>query len=85
MIRVPAGPATSVRLVLVDLASMLFGIPFRQAGLIWSFAPVLVPLRLPVVPLAGQLIHGDLNHLRPVAGRGRTKQRPRRSSMLSNW
>jgi hypothetical protein len=29
-----------------------------------------VPLRLPVVPLAGQLIDGDLDHLRPVAGEG---------------
>ena len=50
--------------------SVLFGMPFRQDGLIWSFAPALLPLPLPVVPLAGQLIHGDLNHLRPVAGEG---------------
>ncbi len=68
---VTSGPgATPIQLVLVDLASVLFGMPLRQAGLIWSFAPALVPLRLPVVPLAGQLIDGDLDHLRPVAGEG---------------
>ena len=62
--------ATAIPLVLVDLASVLFGMPFRQAGLIWSFAPALLPLPLPVVPLAGQLLHRDLNHLRPMAGEG---------------
>ena len=52
--------ATPIRLVLVDLASVLFGLPLRQAGLLWSLAPALVPLRLPLVPLASQLIDGDL-------------------------
>lgn len=64
-------PATSpFRLVLVDLVSVLFGMPLRQAGLIWSFAPVLVTRWSTLVPQTGQLIHGDLNHLGAMAGEG---------------
>lgn len=55
---------------MVDLVSVLFGMPLRQAGLIWSFAPVLVPQWSAVVPQAGQLIHGDFNHLGTMAGEG---------------
>jgi len=54
----------------VDLISMLFGVPLRQAGLIWSFAPVLVPLPSVFVAQTGQLFDGHLNHLRTVAGEG---------------
>ena len=49
---------------------MLFGVPLRQAGLIWSFAPVLVPLPSVFVAQTGQLFDGHLNHLRTVAGEG---------------
>ncbi|MFM7229848.1 MAG: hypothetical protein ACKO2F_09455 [Cyanobacteriota bacterium] len=62
--------ACSFRLVLVDLVSVLFGMPLRQAGLIWSFVPVLVPQWSAVVPQAGQLIHGDFNYLGTMAGEG---------------
>lgn len=62
--------STAIPLVLMDLASALFGMPFRQAGLIWSFAPVLVPLPSAFVAQTGQLFDGHLNHLRTVAGEG---------------
>jgi len=62
--------ASAIKPVVVDLLSVLFGIPLRQAGLIWAFAPALVPRRSAVVSRAGQLVHRDFDHLGAMAGQG---------------